>query len=174
MPTKTQEKTEKNIDTAKYVPSSSDKKRAIMMYLFFGIMVSMSKKNLNNFEYYHLKQASGRWIIFLLILVFDVVLLFIPVIKYLGLLPLIVLLVALVISAKQARDGKYFVDKKDSPLALFSGVGGWFIDLFEISVTTPQMDSDSISDLPNQDQKNTTEEDSSKLDIELDLQDQFK
>jgi len=120
MPTKTQEKTEKNIDTAKYVPSSSDKKRAIMMYLFFGIMVSMSKKNLNNFEYYHLKQASGRWIIFLLILVFDVVLLFIPVIKYLGLLPLIVLLVALVISAKQARDGKYFVDKKDSPLALFS------------------------------------------------------
>jgi len=36
------------------------------------------------------------------------------------------------------------------------------------------MDSDSISDLPNQDQKNTTEEDSSKLDIELDLQDQFK
>ena len=106
MPTETTlpENTDQSVDTTKYVPSSSDKKRAIMMYLFFGIMVSITKKNLNNFEYYHLKQASGRWIIFLLILVFDVVLLFIPVIKYFGLIPLIILIVALMISAKQARD----------------------------------------------------------------------
>ncbi len=174
MPTNTIENTVKSVDTTKYIPSSSDKKRAIMMYLFFGIMVSISKKTLNNFEYYHLKQASGRWIIFLLILVFDVVLLFIPVIKYLGLIPLIVLLVALVISAKQARDGKYFLDKKDSPLALFSWVGGWFIDLFEIGVNTTKVDEDSISDLPYENQANTPDDNSSKLDIEIDLKDQSK
>jgi hypothetical protein len=28
-----------NSDATKYIPSSSDKKRAIMMYLFLGIMV---------------------------------------------------------------------------------------------------------------------------------------
>lgn len=174
MPTSSPENKIKSIDSTKYIPSSSDKKRAIMMYLFFGIMVSISKKNLNKFEYYHLKQASGRWIIFLLILVFDVVLLFIPVIKYLGLIPLIVLLVALIISAKQARDGKYFVDKKDSPLALFSWVGGWFIDLFEIGVNTTNTPGDSITDLPNQNQTEIQNESPSKSDIEIDLQDQNK
>lgn len=172
MPTNTPENTVQSVDTTKYIPSSSDKKRAIMMYLFFGIMVSMSKKTLNNFEYYHLKQASGRWIIFLLILVFDVVLLFIPVIKYLGLIPLIVLIVVLVISAKQARDGKYFINKKDSPLALFSWVWGWFIDLFEIGVSTPKTDMDSISDLPDQTQTDIQKDNSPKSDIEMDLENQ--
>ena len=28
----------------KYIPGSSEKKRACMMYLFFGILVSISKK----------------------------------------------------------------------------------------------------------------------------------
>ena len=41
-----------------YIPSSSEKKRAIMMYLFFGIMVSITKKEINIFEYHHLKQAT--------------------------------------------------------------------------------------------------------------------
>lgn len=155
MPTETTlpENTDQSVDTTKYIPSSSDKKRAIMMYLFFGIMVSITKKNLNIFEYYHLKQASGRWIIFLLILVFDIVLLFLPVIKYLGLIPLIVLIVALIISAKQARDWKYFIDKKDSPLALFSWVGTWFIDLFEIGTSIDKSDmSDIENDLQNKSQ----------------------
>ena len=124
----------KNNIVIEYIPSGSDKKRAVMMYLFLGIMVWVTKKNINTFEYYHLKQASGRWILFLFILIFDAVLLFIPVIKYLGLIPLIILLTIWVISIKQARDGKYFVNKKDSPLALFSWVGAWFLDLFELDV----------------------------------------
>ena len=48
----------------KYMPGSVEKKRAIMMHLFFGIMVSISKKDISEFEYYHLKQASGWWICF--------------------------------------------------------------------------------------------------------------
>lgn len=143
------ENQEGHIDTAKYIPSSSDKKRAIMMYLILGIMVWLSKKNMNNFEYYHLKQAVGRWMIFILILVFAIVLLFIPVIKYLAIIPLIVLVVVWVISAKQARDWKYFTTKKDSPLALFSGVGVWFIDLFEIGMEVPQSNIDDLGDLPD-------------------------
>ena len=135
-----------NIDVTKYVPSSSDKKRAVMMYLFLGVMVWLSKKNINSFEYYHMKQATGRWILFLLILVLDVVLLFIPVIKYLWLIPLIVMIVAWGISVKQSRDGKYFIDKKDSPLALFSWVWGWFLDLFEIEINKSWTASMQIGD----------------------------
>lgn len=146
------ESQESHIDTTKYVPSSSDKKRAIMMYLIFGIMVWISQKNMNNFEYYHLKQAAGRWMVFILVLVFAIILLFIPVIKYLAIIPLIVLVVVWAISVKQARDWKYFITKKDSPLALFSWVGGWFVDLFEIGVKTPQSNIDDLWDLSEESQ----------------------
>ena len=136
----------KNTDnTWKYVPSSSEKKRAIMMYLFFGIMVSITKKEMNSFEYYHLKQSSGRWILFLLVLVFDIVLLLLPIFKYFGLIQLIILLWTWIINVKQARGWKYFIDKRESPLALFSWVGTWFIDLFEIGVNIPKTNPDDIS-----------------------------
>ncbi len=173
-----QENNNNAVDTNKYVPSSSDKKRAIMMYLVLGIMVWLSKKNMNNFEYYHLKQAAGRWMIFILILVFAIVLLFIPIIKYLAIIPLIVLVVVWAINIKQARDWKYFINKKDSPLALFSWVGAWFIDLFEIGVKTPKFNIDDLSDLPDeisvwknintQENSNNPEE----SDIEMDLNNQ--
>jgi hypothetical protein len=136
-------KTESTENVSKYTPSSSQKKRAVMMYLFFGIMVTITKKEINSFEYYHLKQSSGRWILFFLVLVFDIVLLFIPIIKYIWLIPLLVLVWVWVISTKQAWEWKYFVDKKDSPLALFSWIGNRFIDLFEIKVNTTNTNLDS-------------------------------
>lgn len=171
------ENKESRVDTTKYVPSSSDKKRAIMMYLILGIMVWVSKKNMNSFEYYHLKQAAGRWMIFILVLIFAIVLLFIPVIKYLAIIPLIVLVVVWAISAKQARDWKYFTTKKDSPLALFSWVGGWFIDLFEIGVEVPKSgipSVDDLGDLPDDISNNTNNINNNpkQSDIEMDLNNQ--
>ena len=44
-------------DKNKYIPGSSEKKRASVMYLFFGIIVSLSKKEFSPFEFYHLKQS---------------------------------------------------------------------------------------------------------------------
>lgn len=122
----------------KYMPSSLEKRRAMMMYLFFGIMVSISKEEMNPFEYYHLKQASGWRILFLLVLVFDLVLLFIPVIKYLGIVPLLILFVVWIINVKQAKWWKYYVDKSESVLFVLSAVWDWFIELFEISVSVPK------------------------------------
>ncbi len=158
-----------------YMPSSSEKKRAIMMYLFFGIMVSITKKDMNSFEYYHLKQSSGWRILFLLVLVFDVVLLFLPIIKYLWIIPLLILVVAWVINVKQARDWKYFIDKKESFLALFSWIGNRFIELFEISVNIPKnvwedSDKDILPDqLPQNDIISENINNSEKSDIEMDL-----
>lgn len=44
--------------TNKYIPGSSEKKRAVMMYLLLGIiLVSISKVELSAFEFAHFKQA---------------------------------------------------------------------------------------------------------------------
>lgn len=121
-------------NTLKYMPSSSEKKRAVMMYLFFGIMVYLSKKDVTVFEYYHLKQASGRWILFLLVLVLDIVLLFIPVLKILWLLPIIALVAVWALAVKQARDWKYSDWTKPSFMDFFAWVWNRFIELFELNV----------------------------------------
>ena len=41
-----------------YVPSSTEKKRAVMMYLLIGIIVvAFNNQNKSNFEQFHLKQS---------------------------------------------------------------------------------------------------------------------
>ena len=119
-----------------YMPSSSEKKRAVLMYLFIGIMVYISKTEVNVFEYYHLKQATWWWIMFLLILVLSAVLLFLPIIKIIWVLLLLIFIAARVIGVKQAWDGKYQNTSMTSFMSLFSWVWNWFLDLFEINPKT--------------------------------------
>jgi hypothetical protein len=40
-----------------YIPSSKEKKRAVIMYFLFGIMMVIADKKTNEFEYFHLKQS---------------------------------------------------------------------------------------------------------------------
>lgn len=119
-----------------YIPSSSEKKKAIMMYLFFGIIVWLLKKDQSPYELYHLKQSSWRWIVFICVIILDIVLLLLPVLKYIWLIPILILVICWIISMRHAWDWKYFVDKRDSALALFSGVWWWFLDLFELWIKT--------------------------------------
>ena len=44
--------------TEVYIPSSTEKKRAVMMYLLIGIIVvAFNNQEKNDFELFHLKQA---------------------------------------------------------------------------------------------------------------------
>jgi hypothetical protein len=40
-----------------YMPSSVEKKKALMMYFLFGIIIVISNKKVNDFEFFHVKQA---------------------------------------------------------------------------------------------------------------------
>lgn len=124
-----------------YVPNSSEKKRAIMMYLFFGIMVWISKKEMDPFEYFHLKQASGRRIFFFLVLIIAIVMMFLPLVKYIVFVPLLVMVIARGIFMKQAWDGKYSQDIKQSAINIFAAIGWWLLNLFEIEVKMPNLSS---------------------------------
>jgi len=130
-----------------YLPSSAEKKRAVVMYFLFGIIMMLPKVQMNVFEYFHLKQATGRWMTFVVFFIVFAVLLFLPVIKYLGLIPLIALIGMWAFFIKQARDGKYLVIKdngKGGWLAVFSWIGWWLLTLFEISPQVDMLDVDDI------------------------------
>lgn len=120
-----------------YIPWSSEKKRAVMFYILFwlGIVFAANRKKLSIFEYYHLKQSTGWWLWFIIILVISIVLLFIPLLKYIAILALLGFVVLLGTFISQARNGKYKVWFDKTPLGFFPALGGWIIDLFELEIT---------------------------------------
>lgn len=69
--------------------------------------------------------------VFLLVLIASVIFLFIPFIKYIPLFVILGMIIILAICIKQANDGKFGREKKNS-LSLFAGIGEWMLGLFEI------------------------------------------
>ena len=113
-----------------YVPSSTEKKRAVMMYLLIGIIVvSFNNQKKSDFEQFHLKQALGWRASFLLLVVVTSIFMFIPLIKYLPIFLVLIMVVFLGIFVKRARDGKYSI-AEENKLAVFVGLGEWIMTLF--------------------------------------------
>ena len=153
----------------KYIPGSSEKKRASVMYLFFGIFVSLSKKEFNPFELYHLKQAIGLWTLLLPIILIS----FIPIIKWIGVFVLAILVWILAASFVNAINWKYFDDSKNFAFTLPAGIWWWFLDLFELWIKSknPEEDIKSVESTDSiqeklQNENTTLEEDVQKLDGE--------
>jgi len=153
----------------KYIPGSSEKKRASMMYLFFGILVSLSKKEFNPFELYHLKQAIGLWTLLLPMVLIS----FVPVLKWISIIVLVVLLAILGWSFANAFNWKYFDDSKNVAFTLPAGIWGWFLDLFELWIKSTWVDekqtnwessSEIEKDIADNSKQTTLEEDVEALD----------
>jgi uncharacterized membrane protein len=115
-----------------YAPSSTEKKRAVMMYLLIGIIVvALNNQKKNAFELFHLKQSLGWRSVFLLLMIASAIFMFLPIIKYLPIFVVLVMIVFLGVFIKRARDGKYTI-AQENKLSIFVSLGGWIMDLFEI------------------------------------------
>jgi hypothetical protein len=86
----------------------------------------LGKSDQSEYESFHLKQAMGRWIIFVLCLLLSLVFLFIPLIKYIPIFVFLGMIIILGLCIKQASDGKYGM-KKENSLSIFAGVGEWLM-----------------------------------------------
>ncbi|MBO4203674.1 hypothetical protein J5893_02460 [bacterium] len=40
-----------------YLPSSSEKKQAMLMYMFVGLLLSLQQENVSPYMHHHIKQA---------------------------------------------------------------------------------------------------------------------
>jgi carbon starvation protein CstA len=121
-----------------YTPSSTEKKRAVMMYLLIGIIVvALNNQKKSDFESFHLKQALGWWAIFLLLVVATSVFMLLPIIKYLPIFLVVVMVVFMGIFIKRARDGKYTIEEQ-SKMAIFHALGGRIMTLFEVKMEEPK------------------------------------
>lgn len=131
-----------------YAPSSTEKKRAVMMYLLIGIIVvALNNQEKNAFELFHLKQALGWRSVFLLLMVASAIFMFLPIIKYLPVFIVLIMIIFLIVFIKRARDGKYTIDQAKK-LSIFVSLGGWVMDLFEVKQTTKETIQDVKTDIP--------------------------
>ncbi len=121
-----------------YMSSSTEKKRAVMMYLLIGIIVvAFNNQKKSDFESFHLKQSLGWRAVFLLLVIITSIFMFIPLIKYLPIIVVLIMVVFLGIFIKRARDGKYSI-AQENKLSIFVGLWEWILTLFEVKTETDQ------------------------------------
>lgn len=117
-----------------YVPSSVERKKAVLMYFLVGVILALSKDKISVYEFFHLKQSLGWWTVFFICMVFGAVFLFFPYLWIIPLLLFIVFVVVWCIFLKQAREWQYALDENKVVMPIFSGFGEWMLSIFELDV----------------------------------------
>ena len=121
-----------------YLPSSSEKKQAVMMYMAVGLVLSMWKWEVSPYTHHHLKLSLG-WLVFLVLVIFaDLVLAVLNIVlpPLFGWLAVLITVPALTIGAMwicQAQQGKYIWESEavNKFFMFFSWIGNWTLNLFD-------------------------------------------
>lgn len=120
-----------------YIPSSSEKKQAVLMYMVVGLTLSMWKWEVSPFTHHHLKQSLG-WLVFLILVIFwDLALSILWIIlSFFMRIAALISIPALVIGAMwiyQATKWKYIWENEamNKFFMLFSGIWNWVLNLFD-------------------------------------------
>jgi hypothetical protein len=120
-----------------YLPSSSEKKQAVMMYMAVGLVLSMWKWEVSPYTHHHLKQSLG-WLVFLVLTIFaDLILIVLwAILTFFLWLAVLITIPALTIGAMwiyQAQQGKYIWENEvvNKFFLFFSWIGNWTLNLFD-------------------------------------------
>lgn len=144
--------------TQKYIPSSLEKKRIVLAYALLGIIVYFARKDQSPYELYHVRRATGWWIIFLVLLfVLIVPSLIIPMFWVILFLIYVPLVWFWFYSLREAWSGSYREETSVSPLAFLYGLGSWFFDVFEIESNTEKAPWSTTSSVVSEDLSSTSQ-----------------
>ena len=128
-----------------YLPSSSEKKQAVMMYMVVGLVLSMWKWEVSPFTHHHIRQSLG-WLVSLMLIIFaDIVLiimwfmfsaiswLIFSFFSFIAFLISVPVLIVWGMWIYQATNWKYIWESEfiNKFFALFSGIWSWVLNLFD-------------------------------------------
>lgn len=119
-----------SISSSAYIASSIERKRSLMMYYLFGIIMSLDKKDLSDFESFHIRQALWWWMISIVWIFLSIILSFIPY-SWSVVVPLwLVLLVFFWMFNMQSLNGQY-KNTEQAKWNLFYGLWSWLMLIFD-------------------------------------------
>ena len=128
-----------------YLPSSSEKKQAVMMYMAVGLALSMWKREVSPFTHHHIRQSLG-WLVSLMLMIFaDIILIIIwfmlsaisgliySFFSFIAFLISVPVLVVWGMWIYQATKWKYIWESEftNKFFAFFSGIWNWVLNLFD-------------------------------------------
>jgi hypothetical protein len=133
---------EENLDLehlidADYVPSSLERKKAILMYFLIWIFLSLQSTHVSQYEFYHLKQSLGWWTIFFLSMIVAIVLIFVPYLRIIPFFVFLLFLILRVIFFYQARSWQYSI-KWAIILPIFCSFWWRMLSIFELQIRNPK------------------------------------
>lgn len=133
-----------SVSQSVYVPSTTEKKRAIACFFFMGILMSLvSKKSFSVYEYYYLSSSIGRWTFGLFIILILIVTLILPIFLLISLPLFIAWLVIGALLVRQAWSGSY--DTWWSLFRFLSWIGSWMLSLFDVELDQPSPSSEPVA-----------------------------
>lgn len=119
-----------------YVPSESERKKVVLYYFLVGILISINKKDITKYEFFHLRQAIWWWTVFFLVFVSSMFFIFLPFIKLIPILVFLIMFIIWIVFVIQAWWGKYVIDiswKEERVfLPFFVGIGNWILEVFNV------------------------------------------
>jgi len=128
-----------------YLPSSSEKKQAVLMYMVAWLVLSMWKREVSPFTHHHIKQSLG-WLFAVVLTIFaDFMLFVIGIIlsaaswvffsffAWVAAIITVPILAVWFMCMYQATRWKYIWESEytNKFFALFSGMGNWVLNLFD-------------------------------------------
>ena len=128
-----------------YLPSSSEKKQSVMMYMVAWLILSMWKREVSPFTHHHIKQSLG-WLVSLVLVIFaDVILMVIwfmfaaisgLIFTFFSFIAFLISVPILIVGGMwiyQATKWKYIWENEftNKFFAFFSGIGNWVLNLFD-------------------------------------------
>lgn len=141
----------KNIDIEKlieewYVPSSTERKKALIMYFFVWIMVWLINKWISKFEWFHLKQSLWWWMVFFLCFAVSLFLFFIPFLWILSTILFLFIISIWIYFVNMAYNWKYTTwDTSKIMFPFFYWIWWWILDIFEIDWLYKENEINTIS-----------------------------
>ncbi len=120
-----------NISSNIYVASSIERKKSLMMYYLFGIIMSLDKKDLSGFESFHIKQATWWWLIAIVWILLSIILSFISYWAWIWIPIWLILMIFFGFYNFQAINWQYKLPEK-AKWNLFYGLWSRLMLIFEV------------------------------------------
>lgn len=112
-----------------YIPSSVERKRCLLMYFLVGIIMSIWRTDMTEFEIYHLKQSMWFWLVAIIILLCALIFIAVPYLWIIWFILFLFILVLLIIFVREVMFTNF--DKlKISWSKLFYWLWNWIFGLF--------------------------------------------
>lgn len=127
----------------KYIPTSIERRKAILTYLFVWVVLILSKRKTTVYEKFHLCQSLWRRVVFFIMIIGSIFLLLFP---YLNIIPIVLIVTMMIvwsIFARQAWNWEY-VDQKiweNVFMPFFYWLWTWIVEIFELEIEDNNQDN---------------------------------